>query len=332
MSEPVPIAEQLEEFARDFEALCREIGKLIVGHEQAILGVVTAALSGGHVLIEGPPGVGKTALVERLAQATGLAMQRIQFTPELMPTDLLGTHVIIETPQGRRIFEFQKGPIFTNLVLADHINRGLPRTQSALLQAMEGDQISVAHETFELPEPFIIMATQNPQESEGTYPLPEPELDRFLFKLVLDRPDVSLWEAILERTTGPEPPLTRAVIDAQRLLSMRRIARAVELPAALGRWAVMLAAATDPRDARAPESVRRYVRYGASPRAAQALVLGAKVTAAAAGRAACGPDDVCRVARWALPHRMMLNFEGHSEQVSPAQLVEDVLGAVPGPG
>ncbi len=331
MSEPVPIAEQLEAFAHDFEALCREMGKLIVGQEQAVAAAVTAAVCGGHVLIEGPPGVGKTALVEAFVRAANLSMQRIQFTPELMPADLLGTHVIIETAQGRRTFEFQQGPIFTNVVLADHINRGLPRTQSALLQAMEGDEISVAHETFQLPEPFLVMATQNPQESEGTYPLPEPEIDRFLFKLVFPRPSVAELEAIVERTTAVEPPVSRAVVDGRRLLKMRRIARQVEVPAPLRRWAVMLASATHPDDVHAPESVRRFVREGASPRGAQALVQGAKAAAAAAGRPAAVAEDVRAVAPWALAHRMMLNFEGHSEQVAPGRLVGDVLEGLAAP-
>jgi len=331
MSEPVPVAEQLDAFAQDFEALCREVGKLVVGHQQAVAGAVTAAICGGHVLLEGPPGVGKTVLVEAFARAAGLAMQRIQFTPELMPTDLLGTHVIIETPQGRRTFEFQQGPIFTNVVLADHINRGLPRTQAALLQAMEGDQISVAHETFQLPEPFLVMATQNPQESEGTYPLPEPEIDRFLFKLSFARPSISELEDIVEQTTAVEPPVSRTVVDGPRLLKMRRIARQIELPAGLRRWAAMLTSATHPDDAHAPESVRRYVRYGASPRAPQALVLGAKVRAAAAGRSAAAAEDLRAAAAWALPHRMMLNFEGHSEQVLPGRLVDDILQSVPAP-
>lgn len=331
MSEPVPIAEQLPAFAHDFEALCHEVGKRIVGQSQAICGVVTAAVCGGHVLIEGPPGVGKTALVEAFARAADLALQRIQFTPELMPADLLGTHVIIETAQGRRTFEFQQGPIFANVVLADHINRGLPRTQSALLQAMEGGEISVAHETFQLPAPFLVMATQNPQESEGTYPLPEPEIDRFFFKLVFARPSVAELEAIVEQSAASEPPPFRAVVDGRRLLKMRQLARQVEMPPALRRWAVMLAAATHPDDAHAPQSVRRFVREGASPRGAQALVLGAKATAAAAGRAVVEAEDVRAVAPWALAHRITLNFEGHSEQVPAGQLVTEILEALAPP-
>ena len=276
MTQPVPVDQQLKAFRDDFETLRREVGKRIVGHDRTVEATLIAAIAGGHVLLEGPPGVGKTALVEALADAVQLSFQRIQFTPDLMPADLLGTHVVMETPQGRRTFEFHKGPIFANLILADHINRGLPKTQSALLEAMEGDEVSVSNETVELPQPFFVLATQNPAEMEGNYPLPEPQLDRFFFKLLCPPPTADEMEAILERTTEGEPPPVGRVCDGRRLLEMRAIARRVPIDAALRRWVVALVAATHPGGPRAPEAAKKFVSYGASPRAAQAIVFGAR--------------------------------------------------------
>jgi MoxR-like ATPase len=254
-----------------------------------------------------------------------LRFSRIQFTPDVMPSDLLGTHVIMETPQGRRTFEFQQGPIFANMVLADQINRGTPKTQSALLQAMEGEAISVATETFHLPQPFFVLGTQNPLEMEGTFPLPEPEIDRFFFKLVMKTPTCEEIEAIIERTTEGTPPETRVIADGKRLLEMRGIAREIAIPAGARRWAAMLVSATHPDFPQAPEKVRRYVRYGASPRAAQALVLGAKVHAAAAGRAEVSKDDMLAVVAPALRHRILLNFEGQAENIRTDDLIDNIL-------
>jgi MoxR-like ATPase len=312
-------------FQEDYDALRRELAKVIVGHGQVIDGVLTAAIAGGHVLVEGVPGLGKTLLVQTLADVIQLTFQRIQFTPDLMPTDLLGTYVVMETPQGRRTFEFQHGPIFANLVLADQINRGTPKTQSALLEAMEGEAISVARETFQLPRPFFVMATQNPLDMEGTFPLPEPEIDRFFFKLLVTAPSPEEMETILDRTTAGAPPEVRAIIDGQRLLDLRQTARAVEVAPALRRWAVSLVAATQPDCAQAPEVVRKYVRYGSSVRGAQALVLGAKIRAASEGRAEVGPADLLAVAHPALRHRILLNFEGQAENVRPDRIIDELL-------
>jgi MoxR-like ATPase len=315
----------LEGFQQDFDAVRRELAKAVVGHAEVIEGILTAAVAGGHVLVEGVPGLGKTLLVQTLAEVVNLSVQRIQFTPDLMPADLLGTYVVMETPQGRRTFEFQQGPIFANLVLADQINRGTPKTQSALLEAMEGEAISVARETFQLPRPFFVMATQNPLEMEGTFPLPEPEIDRFFFKLLVSPPTCEEMETILDRTTEGDPPELRAIIDGQRLLDLRTIARAVAIAPGLRRWAVGLVAATQPGYPQAPEMVRRYVRYGSSPRGAQALVLGAKIHAAAEGRAEVSQADLCAVVHSALRHRILLNFEGQAENVPPDRIIDNLM-------
>lgn len=288
MSTAHMVEPHLEGFERDFNALRHELAKVVVGQAEEIDFVLTAAVAGGHVLIEGVPGLGKTLLVETLADILQLRFSRIQFTPDLMPSDLLGTFVVMETAAGRRTFEFQQGPIFANLVLADQINRGLPKTQAALLQAMEGQEINVSTETFHLPQPFFVVGTQNPLETDGTFPLPEPEIDRFFFKVVIKGPTIDEIDAILERTTESPAAELLKVVDGKRLLEMREIASRVCLAAAGRRWVASLVAATHPDFPRAAELVKRYVRYGASPRAAQAMVTAAKVRAAAHGRAGSG--------------------------------------------
>jgi MoxR-like ATPase len=245
-----------------------------------------------------------------------------------MPSDLLGTYVVMETAQGRRMFEFQKGPIFANMILADHINRGMPKTQSALLQAMEGEPINIGAETFHLPEPFFVLGTQNPMEMEGTFPLPEPEIDRFFFKLAAAPPTCEELDGILERTTEGEPPEVRPIVDGKRLLEMRDVARRIYVAAPVRRWVATLVSATHPDFAKAPEPVRRYARYGASPRGAQALMLGAKARAAAAGRSEVSADDLAAVAAPALRHRIILNFEGQAENIRTETLVESILQSV----
>jgi len=326
----MPLTEsQLRAFRDDFDSLRREIGKLVVGQPEAIDGVLIAAVAGGHALLEGNPGLGKTALVRALAKVVELTFQRIQFTPDLMPSDLLGTYVVMETPQGRRTFEFQKGPIFAHLILADQINRGAPKTQSALLEAMEGQEITVASETFRLPEPFLVMATQNPLEMEGTFPLPEPEVDRFLLKLRFGPPSVAEIEQILDRTTEGEPPIVRPIVDGRRLLEMRQIARSISIDRELRRRAIGLTMATCPDQPNAPEAVRRFVRYGASPRGAQALTVAAKVKAASEARGAVNEADIRAVAHAALRHRIILNIDGQAEDISPDRLIDAILGAAP---
>ena len=312
-------------FQEDFNALRHELAKVIVGQADVIEQVLIAAVAGGHVLIEGVPGLGKTLLVRTLADILQLRFSRIQFTPDLTPSDLLGTFVVMETAVGRRTFEFQQGPIFSNLVLADQINRGLPKTQAALLQAMEGEEINVSTETFHLPQPFFVVGTQNPLEMEGTFPLPEPEIDRFFFKLVVKGPSVDEIDAILQRTTESAPAELRVVVDGKRLLEMRQIAGKVSLAAPARRWVASLVAATHPDFPKAPEDIKRYVRYGASPRAAQSLVIAAKVRAAANGRNEVAKEDIAAVIAPALRHRILLNFEGQAENIRSEVLIDSIV-------
>ncbi len=325
MSESLSVERQLAGLRHDVEALGQEIRKVVVGQEELIDGVLMAVLVGGHVLLEGVPGLGKTLLVETLADVLQVSFQRIQFTPDLMPADLLGTHVILENAQGRRTFEFQKGPLFSHLILADHINRGLPKTQSALLEAMESGEVTVSNESFELPQPFILVATQNPMETEGAFPLPEPELDRFLFKLCATLPTEAELDQIVERTTGAEPYVARKVVDGRRILEMRELIRKVPVSSEARHRAVSLCVASQPNAPRAPELVRRLVRCGAGPRAAQAMVLGAKAHAVLAGRSDAGVEDVNAVARPALRHRLLLNYEGEAEGIDPDRLIDALL-------
>ena len=323
---------ELERFRADFEALRHEIGKVIVGQEEVIEGLLSALLAGGHVLLEGLPGTGKTVLVGALADVVELSFQRIQCTPDLMPTDIIGTYVIMETAQGRRSFEFQKGPLFANVVLAEQINRTTPKTQSAFLQAMDEDSITVSTETFDLPEPFFFVATQNPLEMEGTYPLPEAQIDRFFFKLVVRPPSSEEIEQILDRTTEAESVITRKVTDGGRIGEMSELVRKVPIAAEVRRWGIAAVAATHPDADKAPASVKKFVRYGAGPRAAQAIVLAGKIKAVLDGRYNVSTDDLRGVCHAALRHRVILNFEGLGENVSTDSVIDDVLEAVAAPG
>ena len=311
-------------FQDHFNGLRHELSKVIVGQREAIEQVLIAAVVGGHVLIEGVPGLGKTLLAQTLADVMQLRYSRIQFTPDLTPSDLMGTFVVMENAAGRRTFEYQQGPIFANLVLADQINRGLPKTQAALLQAMEGDEINVSTETFHLPQPFFVVGTQNPMESDGTFPLPEPEIDRFFFKVVMNGPSAEELDAILERTTGA-PAELQVVIECKRLMEMREIAGNVVLPVPARRWIAALVAATHPQSPKAAEAIKKYVRYGASPRAAQAIVMAAKVRAAACGRTDVAKEDLAAAIAPALRHRLLLNFEGQAENVRPEDLINSIV-------
>lgn len=322
---------ELDRFRADFEALRAEVGKVIVGHADIIDGTLMALIAGGHVLLEGVPGLGKTLLVRTLADALHLKFQRIQFTPDLMPADVVGTNVVHEGEDGRRRFEFQHGPLFAHLVLADEINRATPKTQSALLEAMAEKSVTVAGKTHVLHKPFLVMATQNPLEMEGTYPLPEAQLDRFLFKLTVRFPDAREIEAILSRTTEAEEPKAQPVIDGPRIQELSRLARQIPIADELRRYGVTLVLATHPESEYATETARRYVRYGASPRGAQALILGAKIRAILDRRYHVAREDLQAVAKMALRHRMILNFEGQAENVSADAIVDDILGRVEAP-
>ena len=281
-----------------------------------------------HVLLEGVPGMGKTLLCRSLSEALDLEFRRIQFTPDLMPADILGTLVVTEDENGRKGFEFQPGPIFGNLVLADEINRATPKTQSALLEAMQEGRVTTAGEQRSLPQPFFVLATQNPIEMEGTYPLPEAQLDRFLFKIDVAAQGVDALVEILKRTTGADVPVPSAVLNAEQLLRFRALARDVPAAEPVLRYAASLIRATHPAAEESPERIKRFVRFGSSPRGAQALILGAKVQALLAGRAHVDPSDVRDVAKPALRHRMLLNFEGEAEGVKVEELLDDVLAHV----
>jgi MoxR-like ATPase len=321
---------RVQEFVTAFEGLRAEVEKVIVGHREIINHVLVGLFAGGHVLLEGVPGLGKTLLVKTLSESLELSFARIQFTPDLMPADIIGTNIIVEE-DGQRIFRFQAGPIFANLILADEINRATPKTQSALLEAMQEHQVSVARERHRLQPPFFVLATQNPLEMEGTYPLPEAQLDRFLFKLWVPFPSEEDLIAIMDRTTGADTPTAGKVADAATIVGMQRLARSVPIAPHVTAYAVSLLAATHPDAQRAPELVRQYVRYGGSPRGAQALVLAGKISALMDGRFNVAVDDIRSVALPALRHRVIRNFEGEAEGITSDAIIRAVLDAVTPP-
>ncbi len=315
-----------EEFARLLASARGEVGKVIVGQIELVDTVLIAALCEGHVLLEGVPGLGKTKLLATLGKVLDVAFGRVQFTPDLMPADILGTKVL----QGND-FKFHEGPIFANLVLADEINRATPKTQSALLEAMQERRVTLGGETHTLPRPFLVMATQNPIEQEGTYPLPEAQLDRFIFKALVPFPSADDMVEILKRTTAGTEAEPEPVLDGPTLQAMATLVR--DLPAAshLLRYAATLVEATHPGSGLSPEMVRRYVRNGASPRGAQAMVMGGKAAALMDGRPNLAAEDVWKVARMALRHRLVLGYEALADGVRADQIVEDVLSAHPAP-
>jgi len=315
------------ELARGIEA---EVGRVIVGQADLVRQALICLLAGGHALLEGVPGLGKTLLVRTIADVVACSFNRIQFTPDLMPADIIGTNILVEEG-GSRVFRFQQGPIFANLVLADEINRATPKTQSALLEAMQEHQVSVARARYPLDEPFFVLATQNPLEMEGTYPLPEAQLDRFMFKVHVPFPTEEDLARILERTTGSDRPVASVAAGAADVLAMQRLARALPIAPHVTAHAVALLAATHPDQPRAPEVVREYVRYGASPRGAQALVGGAKVRALLDGRFNVAVEDLRAVAMPALRHRLILNFEGEAEGITADAVVRIVLDSVAPP-
>jgi MoxR-like ATPase len=309
-------------------ALEREVGRVIVGQQLVVRGVTIALLGAGHVLLEGLPGLGKTLLVRTIARALQLQYARIQFTPDLMPADILGTNVLLDRAGGERSFEFQPGPIFANLILADEINRATPRTQSALLEAMQEQSVTIGLVGHPLPRPFFVLATQNPIELEGTYPLPEAELDRFFFKLHVGFPSRAELTTIVDRTTGPRPEPPAAVAAGPRVIELQEIAREIPIASHVADYAVRLVLATHPDLPEAVDTAKRNIRFGASPRAAQAIILGSKIHAVLAGRINVSFDDVRRVALPALRHRLILNYESEAKGVTPDRVIADLLTAV----
>ena len=301
-----------------------EVAKVIVGQKDVVRHTLIGVLGGGHVLLEGVPGLGKTMLVRTFAQAMSLDFSRIQFTPDLMPADITGTDIMEETATGQRQFRFQQGPVFANLILADEINRATPKTQSALLEAMQEHTVTVATHTYPLPEPFFVLATQNPIEQEGTYPLPEAQLDRFLFKINVGFPSPDELTQILTRTTGKEVAAAQTAVSGETIIAMQQLARQIPIPSNVTNFVSRLIVATHPGGTAAP-LVNSYVRYGSSPRGAQALVLGAKITALLDGRVNVSFDDVTAVAPAALRHRLLLNFEGQAEGIRTDDVVADLL-------
>ena len=316
---------RVQEFVASFNALRSEVEKVIVGHREIISHVLFGMFAGGHVLLEGVPGLGKTLLIKTLAEGLELKFSRIQFTPDLMPADIIGTNIIVEDADGRRHFQFQYGPIFANILLADEINRATPKTQSALLEGMQEGAVTVGGASRPLPPPFFVLATQNPIEMEGTYPLPEAQLDRFMFKLRVRYPALEELNAIIDRTTHATSATVQRVMSGPNVVSFRELIREVPVATHVRDLASMIVMATHPEWDRSPETARRFVRYGASPRGAQALILGAKVRALAEGRYNVSVDDLKALTAPALRHRIILNFEGEAEAVDVDTLIAEIV-------
>jgi MoxR-like ATPase len=319
-----------EAFAQRAQLIEQEVGRVIVGQKDLVRQAMICLLANGHALLEGVPGLGKTMLVRTIADVIDCSFNRIQFTPDLMPADITGTNILIEEG-GSRVFRFQPGPVFANLVLADEINRATPKTQSSLLEAMQEHQVTVARQRYPLEPPFFVLATQNPLEMEGTYPLPEAQLDRFLFKIMVPFPSEDDLVQIVDRTTGSDVPAAGKICTAAEIVEMQRLARAVPIAPHVAAYAVSVLSATHPDQPRAPEIVRDYVRYGGSPRGAQALVTAGKIGALLDGRFNVSVDDIRAAALPALRHRVILNFEGEAEGITPEAIVRSVLDSVAPP-
>ena len=331
MAEPAAPPMTPEDFAQLAREIRREVGKAIVGQDDVVRGVLTCLIAGGHALLEGVPGLGKTSLVRAFARVLDLQYGRIQFTPDLMPADVPGTTIIMEDETGRRVLSFQAGPVFANLILADEINRATPKTQSALLEAMQERTVTIAGTSRPLPRPFYVLATQNPVEMEGTYPLPEAQLDRFFYKLLIAYPARGELATIVRQTVTTLEPTTRVVASGQTLLEMHRLALEVPMSSYVLDYAVRLILASQPGSptGETPEMVKRYVRIGASPRGAQALTLAGRINALLDGRYNLSFDDVRAVAHNALRHRLTLNFEAETQGITPDQVVTALLERVP---
>ena len=330
MEEPVlEINEkQIDEFRAEFQKVKSEISKVIVGYEEIIDEVLITVLARGHAILEGVPGVGKTRLVQTLCDVLHLSSSRIQFTPDLMPADIVGTSVVQESDSGERFLKFQPGPIFANVVLADEINRATPKTQSALLESMQEKSVTVGNHTYQLDLPFVVLATLNPLELEATYPLPEAQVDRFFMKLRMGFPDMESIHEILDRTTRAGTPEVERVWDGPKILEMRELALGVPISESVQDYAIRIVMATQPSTEHAHELSRQYLRYGASPRGSQALVVGGKIRALLGGRKEVTAEDVRAVVLPALRHRVILNFEGEAERIEPDTILQSIIDTV----
>ncbi len=327
---PQNVEQLCRDFREMFHSLRQEVGKVIVGHDDVVENVLISLFAGGHVLLEGVPGLGKTLLVRTLSAALSLEFRRIQFTPDLMPADIIGTNVVMEDQAtGRRVFEFQKGPIFAQIILADEINRATPKTQSAMLEAMQEHSVTSGGTLYRLPEPFLVLATQNPIEQEGTYPLPEAQLDRFFFKLLVLYSNRQELGEILNRTTAGRDPQASAIISAEQILHARRLVQRVVIAEHVQDYAIRLVLASHPGGEFATDSVNRYVRYGASPRGVQAVVLAGKVRAMLDERYHVSFDDLARSYPPSMRHRLLLNFEGQAEGIDNDEILTEILDQTP---
>src|SRR6266496_958910 len=328
-NQAVSTEDQIQSFGQTWQNLRAEISQVMVGADPIVEGTLTAIFAGGHVLLEGVPGLGKTLLVRTLSEVLDLGFNRIQFTPDLMTADILGTNMVMETPDGRREFQFQRGPIFAHLILADEINRATPKTQSAMLEAMQEKQVTAGGEIRKLAEPFFVLATQNPIDQEGTYPLPEAQLDRFFFKLLVDYPSAAELTEVLNRTTENVKPQIGKVLDGAGLLELQKLVREVPVASHVKDYAVRLVMATHPKTDTAAAISNQYLRFGSSPRGGQALILAGKVRALTQGRFNVSFDDLQAAAPAALRHRLILNFEAEAEAVTTDHIVAQIMKDVP---
>jgi MoxR-like ATPase len=323
------IERTIETFRESYASLRAELGKVIVGQDAVVEGTLISLFAGGHVLLEGVPGLGKTLLVRTLSEVLDLSFSRIQFTPDLMPADILGTNIVMEVPGGRREFQFQRGPVFAHLILADEINRATPKTQSALLEAMQEHQVTAGGELRRLDEPFFVMATQNPIDQEGTYPLPEAQLDRFFFKILVGYPSAEELSEVLARTTSGGKVEPQKIVDRETLLGLMALVRQVPIASHVKDYAVRLVLATHPKTDTAAPIASQYLRFGSSPRGGQTLILAGKVRALIDGRFNVSYDDIQAVAFMAFRHRLILNFEAEAEGITTDHVIAQILRDVP---
>ncbi len=321
--------ESISQFREAYAAIRAEIGRVMVGQDAIVEGTLNAIFAGGHVLLEGVPGLGKTLLVRTLGEVLDLSFSRVQFTPDLMPADILGTNLVMESPDGRREFQFQKGPVFAHLVLADEINRATPKTQSAMLEAMQERQVTAGGQVRPLPLPFFVLATQNPIDQEGTYPLPEAQLDRFFFKLIVGYPTAEELTEVLNRTTEGGKVTPSKMLDGPGLAELQKLVRQVPIGSHVKDYAVRLVLATHPKTGTASPITNQYLRFGSSPRGGQVLVLAAKVRALTQGRFNVSYDDIAAVAVPALRHRLIVNFEAEAEGITTDHVISQILKDVP---